>query len=59
MPQDHRKPLHTLPQCPVCGSTNLVHDELLTGEQSWRCRECGHEWPQESRHPEDDTPAAG
>jgi predicted Zn finger-like uncharacterized protein len=44
-------------QCPACGSTNLVHDELVTGERSWRCRECGHEWVHEELRPDISPPA--
>ena len=48
--------MHPTPQCPVCGSANVTHDELPSGERSWRCRECEHEWSQERRRPEIDMP---
>jgi transposase-like protein len=48
---------HAPPRCPACGSTNLVHDELITGERGWRCRECGHEWVHEELRPDISPPA--
>jgi predicted Zn finger-like uncharacterized protein len=44
--------VYSPPQCPTCGSTDVVHDELITGERSLRCRECGHEWTQTAARPE-------
>ena len=59
MPHYHHTPRHTPPQCPACGSMNVVHDELLSGERSWRCRECGQEWTVDSLRPEVDRPSEG
>ena len=59
MPHDWRETRHAPPQCPACGSMNIVHDELLTGEPSWRCRECGQEWTAEFLRPEVDRPSEG
>lgn len=53
------EPHHTPPQCPVCGATNIVHDELISGERSWRCEECGHEWTSASLRPQVDLPPEG
>jgi ribosomal protein L37AE/L43A len=50
---------HSPPQCPTCGSTDIVHDELISGERDWRCRECGHEWVAESTRPEVPTGDSG
>jgi ribosomal protein L37AE/L43A len=36
--------MHPTLQCPVCGSTDVIRDELPSGERSWRCRACGHAW---------------
>jgi transposase-like protein len=47
--------MHPTPQCPVCGSSNTVRDELLSGERSWRCRDCGHEWKPEPWRAEEDV----
>ena len=46
---------HAPPRCPACGSTNLVRNENMGGEQGWRCRECGHEWVHDLLRPEVDV----